>query len=116
MSALCLAALVCAAGRAERLTILTYNAWHGTFRTEASEIFRLPSEDPGHRELRLQLQVAQLSALRPDVILLQEVNPLPRRARRLAAALGYDEWHKTTDCGIKFLGLGLPTRPRRLRR
>ncbi len=95
--------------RAEPLVVLTYNAWHGTFRTQEEEILEFPSESARHRELRFRHQVSQLAALRPDVILLQEVNPLPQRLRRLAAALGYDAWHKTTDCGVKLFGLGLPS-------
>ena len=107
---LILAASALAAGaRAASLTVLTYNAWHGTFRTTDSGVLEFPSETAQHQRLRHLHQVSQLDALRPDVILLQEVNPLPRRARQLAAALGYDEWHQTTDCGIKLFGLGLPS-------
>lgn len=101
-------ALLAAAVLGEELTVVDYNAWHGTFRAPGQGTLRLPSESKAHRVRRWRLQDELLAVQRPDVVFLQEVNPLPRRARRLARSLGLVEVHKTTDCGVKLFGLGVP--------
>lgn len=107
-----LAALLCApaGGTGETLTILTYNVWHGFYRDERARVFRLPEESADHREERLRDQERLLRRLAPDLVFLQEVNDLPRRAARYARALGgYASIHQLQDCGIKLLGAGVPT-------
>ncbi|MEE8137542.1 MAG: hypothetical protein V3T81_01515, partial [Thermoanaerobaculia bacterium] len=62
-AAMALMATVLGSGvRAEPLLVLTYNAWHGTFRTQEEEILEFPSESARHRELRFRHQVSQLAA------------------------------------------------------
>jgi hypothetical protein len=61
----------------ESFTVVTWNVWHGL---NTGEFWVTPAESPEENHARLQHQVAQLAAERPDVIFLQEVNPLPERA------------------------------------
>lgn len=90
----------------ETFKVLTYNAWHGL---DTGEFWVTASETPEQHEARLQFQVAQISAARPDIVLLQEVNPLPGRAARYVQALAdrrlnYDEVHQVDACGIRLRG------------
>jgi endonuclease/exonuclease/phosphatase family metal-dependent hydrolase len=87
-------------------SVLTYNAWHGL---NTGEFWAAPGERPEVNQARLKFQAAQIAAARPDVILLQEVNPLPARALAYVtelAALGlhYDVIHQVDACGIRLRG------------
>jgi len=90
----------------DTFTVLTYNAWHGL---DTGEFWVTASETPAQHEARLQFQVAQMAAARPDLILLQEVNPLPAQAERYVRALAglgleYDAAHQVDACGIRLRG------------
>lgn len=90
----------------ETFTVLTYNAWHGL---DTGEFWVTASETPEQNEARLQFQVAQIAAAQPDIVLLQEVNPLPARAERYVQVLAdqglhYDEIHQVDACGIRLRG------------
>ncbi len=93
---------------AESLRVLTYNAWHGFWRTANQELVRLPSESDEERARRAELQAAELGRLGPDVVLAQEVHPLPWRARELARVLGHKPIHQLVSCGVRFFHLGIP--------
>lgn len=87
-------------------TVLTYNAWHGL---NTGEFWVTASETPAQHETRLQFQAAQMAAARPDLIMLQEVNPLPTQAGRYVRALAdlgldYDAVHQVDACGIRLSG------------
>ncbi len=86
--------------------VLTYNAWHGL---DTGEFWVTASQTPEQSEARLQFQVAQIAAAQPDVVLLQEVNPLPARAERYVQALAdrgspYDAVYQVDACGIRLRG------------
>ena len=90
----------------DTFTVLTYNAWHGL---DTGEFWVTRSETPAQHEARLQFQVAQMATTRPDLILLQEVNPLPTQAERYVQALAglgldYDAVHQVDACGIRLSG------------
>lgn len=90
----------------DTFTVLTYNAWHGL---NTGEFWVTPSELPELNQARLQFQVAQIRAAQPDLVLLQEVNPLPIRADQYVKALAmlgldYDEVHQVDACGIRIRG------------
>ena len=90
----------------ETFKVLTYNAWHGL---DTGEFWVTASETPEESEARLQFQVAQIAAAWPDIVLLQEVNPLPARAERYVQALAdrglqYDAVHQVDACGIRLRG------------
>ena len=93
----------------ERLRILTYNVLHG-LKVHGWSV--TPGESAEARKARLQLQVRQLALAQPDVILLQEVNPLPEMAEAYVTALKqeglqYTEVHQVDACGIRLFGLAL---------
>jgi endonuclease/exonuclease/phosphatase family metal-dependent hydrolase len=86
-----------------RVTILTYNTLHGL---EPSGITVKASESQEARQARLDLQFRELSVIQPDVMLLQEVNPLPEMAERYVTAmkgvgLQYASVHQVDACGIR---------------
>jgi endonuclease/exonuclease/phosphatase family metal-dependent hydrolase len=95
-----------------RITLLTYNTLHGL---EPSGMTVRASESQEVRQARLDLQFRQLSLIQPDVMLLQEVNPLPEMAERYIAAmkrsgLDYQSVHQVDACGVR-LAPGLAVVP-----
>jgi endonuclease/exonuclease/phosphatase family metal-dependent hydrolase len=95
-----------------RIKLLTYNTLHGLapsgFTVKAGESKEV-------RQARLDLQFRQLSVIQPDVLLLQEVNPLPEMAERYVAAmkgfdLQYASVHQVDACGVR-LAPGLAVVP-----
>lgn len=94
--------------RLERLTVLTYNILHGL------EVrgWSVGLESDEEQRIRFDLQARQLAQAQPDVMLLQEVNPLPEKAQAFVAALKavgleYTEVHQADACGIRLFGLRL---------
>ena len=86
-----------------RIKLLTYNTLHGL---EPSGLTVKAGESPESRQARLDLQFRQLSLIQPDVMLLQEVNPLPEMAERYVAAmkregLQYRAVHQVDACGVR---------------
>ena len=91
----------------ERFTVLTYNVLHGL---EVRGWSVGPGESKEEQATRFNLQARQLSLAQPDVMLLQEVNPLPEKVDAFAAALKafgsqYTEVHQADACGIRLFGL-----------
>jgi len=80
------------------LQVMTFNVWHGLRSGESRKKF--PGEDPVRAEKRFAWQIEEIQRLDPDVLLFQEVNPNQRQSRHYAEALGYDEIHKVTSCGL----------------
>ena len=80
------------------LRVLSFNVWHGLRSGESKK--RFPGEGAERKERRFEWQIEEIRRLDPDVLLFQEVNPNQREARKYARALGYDEIHKVTSCGI----------------
>lgn len=83
--------------------VLTYNAWHGL---HAGPFWVTLLESPDKQEARFRLQVNQMVKEAPDIILLQEVNPLPKRAEEYVEALNefgleYTEVHQVDACGLR---------------
>src|SRR6476659_8571102 len=95
-----------------RITLLTYNTLHGL---EPSGMTVRASESQEARQARLDLQFRQLSLIQPDVMLLQEVNPLPEMAEQYITAmkrfgLRYQAVHQVDACGVR-LAPGLAVVP-----
>ena len=87
----------------QRVTVLSYNTLHGL---EPSGLIVKPSESNEARQARLDLQFEQLAVARPELILLQEVNPLPEMAETYVAAmkrvgLEYSQVHQVDACGVR---------------
>jgi endonuclease/exonuclease/phosphatase family metal-dependent hydrolase len=91
----------------ERFRVLTYNTLHGL---EVGEYWVRPGESEERRTQRFKLQFQQLAEVQPEVMLLQEVNPLPKMAEAYINGLKefglqYSEVHQVDACGVR-LGLG----------
>ncbi|MDZ4121046.1 MAG: hypothetical protein U1C33_01400, partial [Candidatus Cloacimonadaceae bacterium] len=88
------------------LKVLTINVWSGT-DYQGSSSFGM-WETPEIREQRYQELVSQLKTIAPDILFLQEVNPIDGYNSRLAKDLGMDEVHQVCIAGLKLLDLGIP--------
>ncbi|SRR6185295_5196362 len=95
-----------------QVKVLTYNMLHGF---KPSGLTYKASESTLVHQARLELQLGQLSVVQPEVLLLQEVNPLPAMADAYVAAfmglgLKYTEVHQVDACGVR-LAPGLAAVP-----
>ncbi|MBX3301008.1 MAG: endonuclease/exonuclease/phosphatase family protein [Nitrospira sp.] len=95
-----------------QFTVLTYNTLHGL---KPSGLTVKASESKDVRQARLDRQFEQLSVVWPDVMLLQEVNPLPKMAVTYVEAmkrfgLQYSQVHQVDACGVR-LGPGVAVVP-----
>ena len=95
-----------------RIRLLTYNTLHGLV---PSGLRVKAGESKKERQARLDLQFRQLSNIQPDVMLLQEVNPLPEMAEQYVTAmkrfgLEYRAVHQVDACGVR-LAPGLAVVP-----
>ena len=89
--------------RLDRFRVLTYNTLHGL---EVGRFGVRPGESKDERRERFKLQFQQLAQAQPDVMLLQEVNPLPEMADAYVDGLEgfglqYGEVHQVDACGIR---------------
>lgn len=92
---------------ADNLKIVTFNMWSGL---DYRGIFKMGYyESSEHRELRFNSMLKQLKDLDADVIFLQEANPAPVIASRLADSLDYDYILNVSNSGIKISSIGLPS-------
>ncbi len=87
----------------DRVKFLTFNALHGL---ATGKFGVTASETPEQNESRFRLLIAQLARERPDIVFLQEVNPLPHRAERYVSALkalglDYMQVHQVDACGMR---------------
>ena len=88
------------------ITLVNMNVWFGL---DARGYIRFGEyESRARRRVRFNILTEGLKNLRPDVIAIQEANRLPGYAKKLSEEIGYDAVWKTTNSGIKFLGLGIP--------
>lgn len=87
------------------LKIATLNTWHGLDGRGTMLFGSLESRT--ERIARLERQVTALKTLDADILLLQELNPLPFRAHWYAKKLGMRAEYVTSNSGIK-LGWGPP--------
>ena len=92
--------------------IMTYNTLHGL---EVGKFWVYYVESDAARADRFMLRVSQLAQAQPDVILLQEVNPLPDMAGHYVRALkerglSYSQVHQVDACGLR-LAPGLAVVP-----
>jgi len=90
----------------QHLKILTMNTWSGLDYVGQARMGEY--ESPEVREARFRLLVDELKAARPDVIALQEANPVSDRAQTLAQELGYDHIYQRVNSGAKMCTLGWP--------
>lgn len=88
------------------LRVVTINTWHGHTPKNPWSVVRL--EPAGHKEKRTASLLAQLRALDPDVVCMQECLPQHSFTAEVAAALGYDYQSKICNAGLRVFGMGVP--------
>jgi endonuclease/exonuclease/phosphatase family metal-dependent hydrolase len=89
--------------------VVTYNTLHGL---QVERFWVHPGETQDQQAARFQFRVERLAQAEPDIILLQEVNPLPDMAHRYVQAfnglgLRYSEIHQVDACGLRLPGAAL---------
>ncbi len=88
------------------LRVMSQNIWPGLNYVGNIKMGYMESDEA--REERYQALVREIRRLNPDVIGINEANPLPAYARRLAEDLDYDYIQHMSDSGLRLGGLGLP--------
>jgi len=89
------------------LKIITINTWCGL---DFQVVIKMGEyETPERKEARFDILLEQLRAIKPDVIFLQEANPIGKYSARLADSLDFDEIHQVFNAGIKFGSVGIPS-------
>jgi endonuclease/exonuclease/phosphatase family metal-dependent hydrolase len=92
----------------QEIRILTINVWSGlTYKG----FFKM-GEYEHQPEKRYELLVSEIRRLAPDVVAIQEANPLPPYAKRLATDLDYEVIYSVSLGGIRFGSFGIPTNMR----
>ncbi len=91
--------------QSDRLKILNFNVWHGMGRTSFLSIKHLEDGAKKRFEKRVKLQIQEIKKLDPDIVFLQEVNPLKPLALRYARELNMDFIYQVDNCGLKFFEL-----------
>jgi endonuclease/exonuclease/phosphatase family metal-dependent hydrolase len=85
---------------------MTINVWSGlTYKG----LFRMGSYEPiKERPVRFEGLIREIKRLAPDIIAVNEANPLPRYAEELASRSGYDcIWHMGVS-GLRLGRFGIP--------
>ncbi len=90
----------------DQLRVVDINVWAGL--DYEGNLWMGEYESAREREDRYRSLVAQIRALRPDVIGVHEANKLPHYATRLAQDLGYDQIHHVGVGGVRAGPVGLP--------
>lgn len=88
------------------LRFLTINVWSGL--DYVGELRMGEYELAEQREVRFRSLLTQLKRLDPDVIFIQEANPVSKFSSRLADSLSFDEIHQVCNAGIKVGPIGIP--------
>lgn len=90
----------------QSLTVLTINVWSGL---DYEGVWKMGEyETEARRNQRYKILVSEFKELSPDVICLQEVNPVPDYARKLASEIGYTAYGFVGMGGIRVGPIGLP--------
>ena len=100
------ALVVRAASIGQTLKLVTLNLWSGLDYRGQWSIGEY--ESPEMREKRLHMVEEMLTTTRPDVIALQEVNPVGAVAQRIARACEYDFLYERVNSGLKIATFGIP--------
>ena len=87
------------------IRILTINVWSGLTYEGFFKIGQYPDDS----ERRFGLLLKEIRKIQPDVIAIQEANPLPSYAQVLAKNLNYQVIYRVALGGIRFGSLGIPT-------
>lgn len=86
------------------LKVINYNVWHGL----GTGFFKREDLEPGsHKKNRYQEQLKLLKQAQPDILFLQELNPVGSLSKKIARELGMIRVFQNTNCGLSVLGLDL---------
>lgn len=88
------------------LKVLSINVWSGLDYKGNWKFGEYESSQL--RGKRFTALLKQIKILNPDVIFIQEANPLPRYSIQLADSLNYSEVHQVCNAGIKIGSIGIP--------
>lgn len=97
---------LCSAVNAQQLKFVTINAWTGLDYVGRIKVGEYEPE--GTRQQRFRILVGELKRIQPDILALQEVNPVSARGVALADELGYDCIYQRANSGAKIGYLGIP--------
>ena len=88
------------------LKVVNINIWSGL---DYQGIIKMGEFESRERyQKRYAVLISQLRAIDADVITMQEVNPLPRRAKQIAEDLDMDVIYHVSEAGIQAGCIGLP--------
>ncbi|MCX7677821.1 MAG: endonuclease/exonuclease/phosphatase family protein [Spirochaetes bacterium] len=88
------------------IKIISFNVWHGMNRATFFEVDEYETREK--REMRFRIFVDYVKTYSPDILAIQEANPIPHYVKKLSRALNYHSKWRITNCGIKFFGIGIP--------
>lgn len=90
----------------DRLKIATFNVWHGLAGRGVLRFREFETRE--RREDRFTETLRVLSDLEPDILLLQELNPVTQRGLELRRVLGGAFSGRVDQSGLKIFSHGLP--------
>lgn len=88
------------------MIIATFNVWHGLAERKPLRFREFESE--ARRSQRWDLALSALNSLDPDLIFLQELNPLAKKSKDLKDILGGEVWGHVDQSGVRAFGCGFP--------
>ena len=92
---------------AQSLRVATINVWSGLDYSIGCTSGRYETE--AEQLARFRLLVNELREQKPDIIAIQESNPVRKFSIAFAESLDYDEIHQSVNGGIRIAGAGIPT-------
>jgi endonuclease/exonuclease/phosphatase family metal-dependent hydrolase len=90
----------------QTLKVMTMNIWTGLDYIGNRRIGEY--EPPAVRDQRTRMLVKELKNIQPDVVALQEVNPVHALGSAIADELGYDCIYERANAGLKIGEIGFP--------
>jgi len=88
------------------MKLITYNVWHGLNGHGIVSFGEL--EPRGRHEKRILWQLQEIKKLDPDILVLQEMNPVRELSDRFAKDLDMKAIHQVDQSGLRLLGFGIP--------
>ena len=92
----------------KKLKVLSFNIWHGLTPKGAISMGYLVGETREYFDRRVEAQIRAIKDLDPDLIFLQEANPVTEISKKYADALNMDFIYLIDNCGVKIFKLGVP--------
>ena len=87
------------------IKVINYNLWHG-LSLRWFKMKELHSDD--YKQARFKEQLHLLKKESPDILFLQEMNPVLSQSKKIAKELKSTYVFQETNCGMSLLGLNIP--------